>query len=69
MAEMKVFRDIDKDNSGFLDVNELCVAFENLGLSFTLREVQQIVAETDDDRSGKIDFDEFKKLLKVFKRK
>ena len=59
-AELKqVFEDVDDDNSGYLDREELVSLGQRLGKRLTTRELEQAMLEMDDDESGKIDLEEF----------
>jgi len=55
------FKRLDKDNSGGLDENELCLLLMDMGYAEVKakEEAKAIIATTDDDKSGYIDFHEF----------
>ena len=68
-----VFNVVDSDGSGMISEDELWVVLCSLSDDFgykrpTLSETQQILDLVDVDKSGLIEFSEFRKLLgKVFK--
>jgi Ca2+-binding EF-hand superfamily protein len=49
-----LFREFDKDNSGFVELDEICVAFE-----LSKEDATEIMTQFDDDGNNKLDFDEF----------
>jgi len=49
-----LFRDFDKDNSGFVELDEICAAFE-----LSKDDAVEIMEQFDDDGNNKLDFDEF----------
>eukprot|EP00884_Botryococcus_braunii_P018964 jgi/Botrbrau1/5751/Bobra.0134s0024.1 len=57
------FELIDSDASGELDVSELQKVFEALGDTVTKRDVEELLAQIDSDRSGHIDFPEFVAIM------
>lgn len=60
----KVFKELDKDHSGALDVDELYEPLLALGLVESRQEVQELVNKVDSDCSGIIEFEEFLNVLK-----
>lgn len=69
----ELFRVVDTDDSGFVSEDELWIIMCSLADDFgynrpTLNETQEICRMVDVDKSGLIDFQEFRKLLlKLFK--
>ncbi len=57
------FKKFDYDNSGSIDKGELKKAMKALGRSITEAEAVSMMEEADADRSGEIDFMEFRKLV------
>ncbi|CAK9013422.1 Serine/threonine-protein phosphatase 6 regulatory ankyrin repeat subunit C (PP6-ARS-C) (Serine/threonine-protein phosphatase 6 regulatory subunit ARS-C) [Durusdinium trenchii] len=64
-----LFEELDQDQSGFVDVEELRTAFDKMGEEVTDEQLEALLDEVDDDGSGAIDFGEFLKLLSIFKSK
>lgn len=60
----KVFKELDKDHSGALDVDELYEPLLALGLVESRQEVQELVNKVDIDSSGIIEFEEFLNVIK-----
>lgn len=59
----QLFDDFDVDKGGTLDLGELKDMLKSVGQDLTLEELQEIIADFDDDNSGEIDFEEF---LQIF---
>jgi WD40 repeat protein len=61
MREMlqKVFRNIDQDNSGSIDVKELGDAMRLLGVKCTANSARKVLKMIDTDGNGTIEIDEF----------
>jgi len=59
----EAFRYYDRDNSGYITVDELDEAFKKLGKNLTREELQEMFSSMDMDKSGSISFDEFSHLL------
>ena len=57
------FKKFDYDNSGSIDKGELKKAMKALGRSITDAEAVSMMEEADADKSGEIDFMEFRKLV------
>ena len=53
------FRQIDTDQSGFIDRNELEAVLQKLGGNVAEDEVDACYAELDENGDGKIDYNEF----------
>lgn len=62
-ASKKVFQEFDLDGDGFIDANELKLAFEKAGTTPSLKEIEELVKEADANKNGKIELAEFDKLL------
>ncbi|GFR44851.1 hypothetical protein Agub_g6194, partial [Astrephomene gubernaculifera] len=60
---LALFRSIDVDGSGAIDVSELQTAFELLGISKSTEEVTELLDGVDEDGSGELEFPEFKAVL------
>ncbi|EKX51566.1 hypothetical protein GUITHDRAFT_65970, partial [Guillardia theta CCMP2712] len=54
-----LFNEIDSDNSGLIDSEELIIAFEQLGIHLGQNEISEFLKDFDEDGSGTIDFEEF----------
>ena len=64
------FADVDKDNSGEIDINEFEKAINeilknNKLTPLTKDEVQKFMNALDTDKSGKLDFNEFSKFIRI----
>lgn len=57
-----VFKAVDTDGSGFLDADELKVAFEKAGLPASDTQIKQSIKALDTNNDGKIDLEEFKAI-------
>ena len=57
-----VFKAVDTDGSGFLDADELKVAFEKAGLACIDTQIKQSIKALDTNNDGKIDLEEFKAI-------
>lgn len=57
------FRIFDTDGSGAITADELGAVMRSLGQSPTEAELRALIDEVDLDRSGRIEFDEFKALM------
>ncbi|OMJ92556.1 hypothetical protein SteCoe_4693 [Stentor coeruleus] len=60
----KVFKELDKDQSGALDVDELYEPLLALGLVESRDQVIDLIHKVDNDSSGIIEFEEFLNVLK-----
>eukprot|EP00931_Biecheleriopsis_adriatica_P029732 TRINITY_DN17602_c0_g2_i1.p1 TRINITY_DN17602_c0_g2~~TRINITY_DN17602_c0_g2_i1.p1 ORF type:complete len:497 (+),score=123.60 TRINITY_DN17602_c0_g2_i1:52-1542(+) len=56
---MKVFKKIDLDNNGTLDLNEISIAAKELGVKCSQNALKKVFKMIDIDGSGVIDFEEF----------
>ena len=59
----EAFRVFDKDQNGFISAAELRHVMANLGERLTDAEVDEMVREADVDGDGRINFDEFVKVM------
>ncbi|KAK4475059.1 hypothetical protein MN116_002153 [Schistosoma mekongi] len=60
---LEVFNKVDKNHDGRIDRKEFKKYILAYGGSFTAKEVQKIFEFCDEDKSGYIDFIEFKKFM------
>lgn len=60
---IKIFVKLDADESGTLDKEEILDGMHNMGVTLTDELIENFFKEVDDDNSGSLDFDEFKKLV------
>jgi len=61
-AAFKVF---DADGDGAVLLSDMSVIMRNLGVSLTKEEQQELFSQIDQDKNGKITYDEFVKLMKM----
>ena len=59
----EAFKLFDKDESGFIDTEELKDAMRALGFVYDKKKVKDLMEQADKDGSGQIDIDEFKALM------
>jgi Ca2+-binding EF-hand superfamily protein len=59
----KTFRRLDKDQSGYLDIDELMVAVKELNLDMIRATMEDIISETDADGDGQMSYEEFVSFL------
>ncbi|CAF0754521.1 unnamed protein product [Adineta ricciae] len=60
----EAFRLFDRDNSGFITINELKQVMLNMGEKLNQEELEDMMREADVNRDGKLDYQEFvQKLL------
>ncbi|GLT75654.1 hypothetical protein SLA2020_473590 [Shorea laevis] len=59
----KAFQHFDKDNSGFITMDELEAAMKEYGMGDDAS-IKQIISEVDTDNDGKIDYDEFCTMMR-----
>jgi hypothetical protein len=57
----KVFKQFDKDNSGFIDLNELSDVSKELGRPLDAAELEECMKDLDLNKDNQISFDEFRK--------
>ncbi|KAK2162495.1 hypothetical protein LSH36_97g01065 [Paralvinella palmiformis] len=59
----EIFRVLDKEKKGEVNVNELRWILKNLGDDLTEEDIDDMIADVDTDGSGWVDYDEFAKLM------
>ncbi|XP_038066088.1 calmodulin-like [Patiria miniata] len=57
------FKQIDKDGSGFITLDEMDALFKGLGVTLTQKELKQEMAKVDLNKDNKISLAEFKKMM------
>ncbi|RWS08896.1 hypothetical protein B4U79_05571, partial [Dinothrombium tinctorium] len=57
------FRVFDKDNNGFITREELCSALNMMGETLTESDIDFLLNESDIDKDGRIDYEEFIRML------
>eukprot|EP00092_Neocalanus_flemingeri_P041456 GFUD01045142.1.p1 GENE.GFUD01045142.1~~GFUD01045142.1.p1 ORF type:complete len:148 (+),score=67.98 GFUD01045142.1:62-505(+) len=63
-AELReAFKIFDRDKDGFISTKELKKVTTMLGTMLTKEEVEEFMAEADVDGNGRLDYDEFVKML------
>ncbi len=63
----KKFRELDTDNSGYLEREELLVGVRQVNADITEAEVDEYIAKVDKNADGKISYEEFVELVKLRK--
>lgn len=56
----KVFTSFDKDQSGFIDLNELKEVSKELGRELDPAELEECIKDLDTNKDGKVSLDEFR---------
>ena len=59
-----VFFEYDENANGFLDCKELRNALSRLGIDHSIEEATKILAAYDDDPNGRLDMEEWTRLVK-----
>eukprot|EP00091_Calanus_sinicus_P017097 TRINITY_DN36897_c0_g1_i1.p1 TRINITY_DN36897_c0_g1~~TRINITY_DN36897_c0_g1_i1.p1 ORF type:complete len:111 (-),score=54.26 TRINITY_DN36897_c0_g1_i1:31-363(-) len=59
----EAFQIFDRDRNGYIDRNELKKVVSMLGTMLTKEEVEDFMKEADVDGNGKLDYDEFVKMM------
>ncbi|GAX79997.1 hypothetical protein CEUSTIGMA_g7437.t1 [Chlamydomonas eustigma] len=59
----QVFKLMDDDGSGAIDIDELGAAFKLLGFQLTKNEILQLMDQVDEDGSGELDFSGFLEIM------
>lgn len=59
----EAFRVFDQDGNGFISASELKYVMMNLGEKLTDEEVTEMFAEADLNKDGKVDYDEFARMM------
>lgn len=62
-ALREAFKMFDRDGNGYIDAEELRICMINLGEKLTLEEVEEMIREVDIDYDGRMDYQEFVKLM------
>lgn len=62
-ALREAFRMFDRDGNGYIDAEELRICMINLGEKLTLDEVEEMIREVDIDFDGRMDYQEFVRLM------
>ena len=57
------FKMFDMDHDGFITPDELMNAMAHLGEDLNESEIEEIIKEADAENDGKLDFDEFVKMM------
>jgi Ca2+-binding EF-hand superfamily protein len=57
------YRDMFKDYSGYLSINEFYTVLLTQGIAVSKKELVEMVTELDADRDGKISIDEFVEIM------
>ena len=60
----KIFKAMDNNNNGKLDVDDFRWGLMDFGLSLSKSEAQQVLEHFDRDGNGQVDFNEFLKTLR-----
>lgn len=60
---MKTFQSFDVDNSGYITADNLMVALTRLGDKPSEAEIQRMISVADIKGDGRIDYEEFKRML------
>eukprot|EP00058_Branchiostoma_floridae_P007770 XP_002593258.1 hypothetical protein BRAFLDRAFT_87239 [Branchiostoma floridae] len=63
-----VFKNCDVDGDGYISTEELKTALTDLAIIPTENLIQGIMDHYDEDANGKLDFEEFEKLVKDLKK-
>ena len=59
----EAFNAFDKDNSGYIDANELRIVLEMMGQKTTEEEIFRMIAEADSENTGSISYQQFRKVI------
>lgn len=63
LALKEAFKMFDRDGNGYIDADELRLCMMNLGEKLTLDEVEEMIREVDVDYDGRMNYEEFVKLM------
>ncbi len=63
----KKFKELDTDNSGFLERDELLIGVRQVNADISDAEVDEYIAKVDKNADGKISYEEFVELVKLRK--
>ena len=64
-----MFQKIDANGNGRINVKELDETLKSMGRSYPLEELESMISEIDENKTGEIDFDEFLELNRRIKEK
>ncbi|KAM3273876.1 hypothetical protein ACQJBY_043195 [Aegilops geniculata] len=64
----EAFRVFDKDNNGFISLDELRTVMKNLGEKLSEDELNEMLQEADGDGDGQINYKEFAKVMMAKRR-
>lgn len=59
----ELFESLDVDESGYIDAEEIVKLTEKLGEKMTIDEVNDLIQQVDRDGDGRVNKDEFKRLM------
>mmetsp|Transcript_11142 Transcript_11142/g.15001 ORF Transcript_11142/g.15001 Transcript_11142/m.15001 type:complete len:87 (-) Transcript_11142:515-775(-) len=59
----EAFSAFDKDNSGYIDAQELRIVLEMMGQKTSDEEIYRMIAEASPDNTGQISKEQFKKVI------
>ncbi|XP_074661694.1 uncharacterized protein LOC141914310 [Tubulanus polymorphus] len=59
----KAFSEFDKNNDGFIDKHELKTIMGQIGEKLTDEDVEEMIKEADVDSDGRVNYDEFVKMM------
>ena len=59
----EAFRIFDKNHNGYIDAKEIIAVTTTLGQALTKEELEQFMAEADLDGDGKLNYEEFVKVM------
>jgi Ca2+-binding EF-hand superfamily protein len=58
------FKKFDLNGTGYISVGELKQVLANIGQNFSEQEIARMIASVDKDNDGKLNFEEFRRLMK-----
>eukprot|EP00252_Welwitschia_mirabilis_P011894 TRINITY_DN2643_c0_g1_i1.p1 TRINITY_DN2643_c0_g1~~TRINITY_DN2643_c0_g1_i1.p1 ORF type:complete len:117 (+),score=37.69 TRINITY_DN2643_c0_g1_i1:372-722(+) len=61
---MRAFREIDQDHNGKISPSDIQKAARELGESFTIEEIYEMINAADTDYDGEVDSEEFFRMMK-----
>nr|P29290.1 RecName: Full=Troponin C, isoform 2A [Homarus americanus] len=65
-ALQKAFDSFDTDSKGFITPETVGVILRMMGVKISEKNLQEVIAETDEDGSGELEFEEFVELAAKF---
>ncbi|KAG7155391.1 Troponin C-like 8 [Homarus americanus] len=66
MTLQKAFDSFDTDSKGFITPETVGVILRMMGVKISEKNLQEVIAETDEDGSGELEFEEFVELAAKF---